>query len=146
MKKLITILLFVITTSNYAQILEPVKWSTSVEKISDNEYDLIFNANIEKEWHLYSQHTAEGGALPIIIEKTKESDDYELLGKAVESDTIKKYNETFEVYESYFDNNATLKQRVKLNNKELSKITLNLTGQVCKKKHVYELMKSSHFI
>lgn len=114
-------------------IINPVKWDTSIDKISENEYDLIINATIEDGWHVYSQHTAEGGSLPIIIEKSKPTNDYELIGKAVESDTIKKYNDTFEVYESYFDDNATLKQRVKVNNPNLSSITLNLTGQVCKK-------------
>ncbi|WP_248722829.1 thioredoxin family protein [Seonamhaeicola sp. ML3] len=113
-------------------ILEPIKWNTSVERISETEYDLIINAAIEKDWHLYSQYTAEGGSLPILIEKDTETTDYELVGKAIESDTIKKYNDVFEVYETYFDNSTTLKQRIILNNKEVTQVALRLTGQVCK--------------
>ncbi|WP_405608963.1 protein-disulfide reductase DsbD domain-containing protein [Polaribacter sp. Asnod1-A03] len=116
---------------NQNEMLSPVKWKTSVEKISDDEYDLIIDAELEKDWHLYSQYTADGGSLPVIITKAKENDAYQLQGKAVESDTIKKFSDVFEVQETFFADKATLKQRVKLT-KELATITLNLTGQVCK--------------
>jgi thiol:disulfide interchange protein DsbD len=116
-----------------SNILNPVKWSTSVAKISETEYDLIINAEIEKGWHVYSQYTEAGGSLPIIIQKAKPNNDFELKGKATESDTIKKYNDVFKVYESFFDNTATLKQRIVLKHKDVSSVSLNLTGQVCKK-------------
>ena len=38
-----------------AQILEPVKWESEVEKISDTEYKLVFKANIDKGWYIYSE-------------------------------------------------------------------------------------------
>ncbi|KGL58840.1 protein-disulfide reductase DsbD family protein [Polaribacter sp. Hel1_85] len=114
-------------------LLNPVKWKTSIEKISKVEYDLVITAEIDADWHLYSQHTADGGALPIEITKSNEKDAYDLVGKAVESDTIKKFNEIFDVQETYFDNKAILKQRIKLKNQDISKVTLNLTGQVCRK-------------
>jgi len=38
-----------------AQILEPVKWRFSTEKVGEREYDLLFIAQIEPKWHLYSQ-------------------------------------------------------------------------------------------
>lgn len=38
-----------------AQIHEPVLWDTEVVEISEDEYELIFNASIEDKWHLYSQ-------------------------------------------------------------------------------------------
>ncbi|TYA78745.1 protein-disulfide reductase DsbD family protein [Seonamhaeicola marinus] len=113
-------------------ILEPVKWKTSTQKISETEYDLILEARIEEGWHVYSQYTAEGGSLPIVIEKTNNVDEFDLVGKAIESDTIKKYNEIFKVHETYFDNSAILKQRIKLNKPEISQVSLILTGQVCK--------------
>ena len=114
-------------------ILNPIKWKSSIEKISNVEYFLIMTADIEDEWHVYSQYTSEGGSLPIIIAKAEDTDDYELEGKAIESDTIRKFNEVFEVYETYFSTQAVLKQKVRLKNKDVSKVTLNLTGQVCKK-------------
>jgi thiol:disulfide interchange protein len=132
MKKLSLLLALLVFTIGNSQILEPVKWSTSVEKISDSEYNLIIKAEIENDWHVYSQYTDEGGSLPIVIEKAKATSEYELIGKAVESDTIKKFNDIFEVYETFFSHSATLKQRIKLSDANISEVTLNLTGQVCK--------------
>ena len=55
MKKIFLLLfLLLLSAANYAQIHNPVKWSTSVKKISATEYDLIINAAIETNWHLYS--------------------------------------------------------------------------------------------
>ena len=104
---------------NKNQIYSPIKWSRSVEKISDNQYDLVIMADIEKNWHLYSQYTAEGGSLPIIISKKDNNNDFELKGKATESDTLQKYNDTFEVTESFFVDKAILKQRIVLKNNNI---------------------------
>lgn len=114
------------------QIYSPIKWSKSIEKISDNEYDLIIIADIEDDWHLYSQFTADGGSLPIVISKKNNSEDFELVGKAKESDTLQKYNDVFEVTESFFAEKAILKQRIVLKNDNINIVNLNLSAQVCK--------------
>lgn len=132
MKKFVFIYLLTFSASLIAQIQNPIKWSTSVEKISEKEYDLVITAEIEQDWHLYSQHTADGGSLPIFISKKEADKDFELIGKAVESDTVKKYNEIFEVYESFFEHKAVLKQRIILKNDSLTNAYINLSGQVCK--------------
>ena len=134
MKKLLLvyILFFSFSSIVYAQTETPVTWSSSFEKINETEYDLILTAAIIPGWHLYSQHTEEGGSLPIIIRKGNESEGFTLLGKAIESDTIKKYSPVFEVYESFFDNKAVLKQRIAVNTASINEVSLNLTGQVCK--------------
>tara|TARA_R110001599_G_scaffold19921_4_gene75890 strand:+ start:12885 stop:14870 length:1986 start_codon:yes stop_codon:yes gene_type:complete len=134
MKKLLLLFAFFISFTSVvnAQTETPVTWSSSFEKISDTEYDLIMSATIIPGWHLYSQFTEEGGSLPIVIKKRSETANFKLIGKAVESDTIKKYSKIFEVYESYFDHNAVLKQRIVLNAATINEVSLNLTGQVCK--------------
>lgn len=60
----IVFFLFVAASSMSAQILEPVKWSFSTEKISDTEHNLIFTATIDDEWTVYSQFTADDGPVP----------------------------------------------------------------------------------
>ena len=134
MKKLLLLFAFFISFTSVvnAQTETPVTWSSSFKKISDTEYDLIMSATIIPGWHLYSQFTEEGGSLPIVIKKRSETANFKLIGKAVESDTIKKYSKIFEVYESYFDHNAVLKQRIVLNAATINEVSLNLTGQVCK--------------
>ena len=65
------ILIFIIyglQFSLHAQVEEPVKWKNSIEKISNDEFWLIMQATIEKDWHMYSQFTPDGGVLPTVFE------------------------------------------------------------------------------
>ena len=36
----------------------PVTWNTSAQKISTDEYELVFTATIEDGWNIYSQYLA----------------------------------------------------------------------------------------
>jgi len=84
MKRFIFLLaaLFLLTASASAQILNPVKWSFSSQKISGNEYKLIFKANIDTPWHLYSQHIPQ--APPATTFTFKKDSSYALVGKVKE--------------------------------------------------------------
>ena len=60
MKKYIIILFFVLShLSAIGQILDPVKWTFTQNKISENLVELEFNAKIDSGWHLYSQYTGQ---------------------------------------------------------------------------------------
>ena len=69
MKQLILLfsLLLGFTTTINSQIHDPVKWNTTVEKVSDTEYDLVLKATIDSGWHLYSQNVPEGGPIPHFV-------------------------------------------------------------------------------
>ena len=56
-----------------AQILDPVKWTTKIEKISDIEFNLVMDGKIEDSWHVYSQFTPDGGPIPaeLLFENAK---------------------------------------------------------------------------
>ncbi|GLB49793.1 protein-disulfide reductase DsbD family protein [Neptunitalea lumnitzerae] len=112
--------------------VEPVKWFYSVEKISETEFDLIFKANIEPEWHVYSQFTSEGGSLPLEFKFENAGADYELVGTAAEGDTYTEYNEIFEVDETFFKDELYVKQRIHLLKGDLKAVYGKLTYQVCK--------------
>jgi thiol:disulfide interchange protein len=133
MKQLTSIFFFLFAFLNLsAQVQQPVKWTTKVEKKSDTEFVLIFDAIIEPEWHMYSQFSDENGAIPMSIVFNNAKGNYEAVGKAEESKTEKVYNETFEVTETLWSNNAQLKQTIKVTNAatELAQVTLDY--QVCK--------------
>lgn len=97
---------------------EPVVWITSVSKISDTEYDIIFEGKILKDWHVYSQYNPEGGAIPLAI-STKDSTQVIIKGKAKESKTYREYSDVWEQDEIFFKDKATLTQRIQLTNKEI---------------------------
>lgn len=115
-----------------AQIKEPVKWKNKVEKVSDNEFNLIINGTIEKDWHVYSQFTPEGGALPMYLTFQDQKGNYELIGKAKESPYKKHFNDVFGVDEYYFDNSVKVTQKVKVTNPKTTKIKLEFEYQACK--------------
>ena len=133
MKKIIFLLLAFLAFANvHAQILDPVKWTTAIEKKSDNSYVLTFEGVIEKSWHLYSQFTPEGGPLPLEISFKNQSGNFNLVGKARESKTKTAYNDVFEVNETFFEGKATIQQEIKLTNLKLATVEVELNYQVCK--------------
>jgi len=110
----------------------PVVWSKEVKQISDTEYDLILEGIIYEGWHVYSQFTAEGGALPSDFSFKGAGVDYELIGEAKESKTVKEYSDIFEVEETFFKEKAVFTQRIKLLDTKTKQIQVNLFYQVCK--------------
>jgi thiol:disulfide interchange protein DsbD len=123
-KKTLALLLFV-TTIGYSQILEPVKWTTEVKKISETEYDLIINAAIEKNYHLYSQKVPDDGPLPTVF-IFEASENYELVGSTTEEKGHTVFDPIFELNIKYFDTKATFKQRIKLKTKS----SFNIIGEI----------------
>src|SRR5690606_31507277 len=115
MKKFLLFLLFISfsVAGVQSQILDPVKWTTSVKKISDTEFDLISKASIEKGWHLYSQVVPEDGPLPTAFD-FEENPAYQAVGKIKESQGITKFDNVFEMVITSFDNTATFTKRIKL--------------------------------
>lgn len=114
------------------QILDPVKWTTTVEKKSDTQFTLIFKANIDSEWHLFSQFTPDGASLPTVFDYKNSSKNYKLEGKTTETAYKKVYNDIFEVDEYLFEKTATFKQNITILNPTLTKINVNVSYQVCK--------------
>ena len=132
MKKFISILLLFFAINFQAQTEdEPILWNTSVEKISDTEYNLIISAKILDQWHLYSQYNPDDASLPLVL-FAEDTTDFKLVGKAKESETHKEYSETWEKEEVFFKDKAIITQRIELIGAEASTVKLNITGQVCK--------------
>ena len=132
MKILFSIITLFWLSTSFAQVVEPVKWTTSLEKVSDTEYDIIITAKIDKGWHLYSQYNPDGASLPIEFDSDQVGETFEFVGKAKESKTEKEYNKIWDKEEIFFVENAELKQRIKLKDKSTTKIEILLFGQVCK--------------
>jgi thiol:disulfide interchange protein DsbD len=108
----------------------PVKWSWKAEKINQREYKLIFTADIEKTWAVYSQFIQDGGPIPTSF-NFDEGDHYELIGKAEESGKLKKsFDKVFEMDIAKFYDQGIFTQKVKVT--DVSKpITGYLTFMTC---------------
>ena len=133
MKKLGILFLLFFTLNSFAQTeSNPAVFSTSVEKISEDTYDLIFTVKILDQWHLYSQYNPEDASLPLEISAAKNATGFELVGKAVESKTYNEYSNVWEKEEIFFKEKAIITQRIQLNNTYITSITLTFFAQVCK--------------
>ncbi|MDY7396948.1 cytochrome c biogenesis protein CcdA [Aureibaculum sp. 2210JD6-5] len=130
-KYLAALLLLVITSfSIHSQILDPVKWETSVEKSSDTEYTLVATATIEPGWHLYSQDVPEDGPISTTI-TFYTNDDFELIGNTSEDDGHTEDDPYFDMKIKYFDNKAEFKQRIRILNKEPSLVKGEVEYMAC---------------
>lgn len=133
MKKIIFSLLILLAFANgNAQILDPVKWTTKIEKKSATNYILKFNGIIEDNWHMYSQFTPEGGPLPMEVIFKDQKGNFNLVGKAKEGKTTTAYNDIFEVNETFFVKTAQIQQEISILNPKVSKVEVDLNYQVCK--------------
>ena len=133
MKKLISFFLGLFAAITFAQTEEnPLALDAEIKKISDTQYDVIFDAKILEEWHLYSQYNPDSASLPIEIYATDSLPKFKLIGKAKESQTYKEYSETWGKEEVFFKDVATLTQRIEITDSSASKIKISFYGQVCK--------------
>lgn len=123
--------LFAFLFSN-AQVLDPVEWTSKIEKKSDTEYILVFDGIIEPEWHMYSQYTPEGGVNPLEVLFNNDKNNFEAVGKAQESKTRTAFNDVFGVDEIFWENTVQLRQKIKITNTANTLVQVELSYQVCK--------------
>lgn len=109
MKFIVAILFTIISLSVSAQNkLNPVKWTFEVEE-GDDHYTLKASAKLDKGWAIYSQHTAEGGPVPLGF--TYDAS-LTAIGATTELSTpIKKMSDLFEVEVIKFKNEARFEQK-----------------------------------
>jgi thiol:disulfide interchange protein DsbD len=108
-----------------------VTWSQDLVPVSDSTYTLVMEASIAEGWHLYSQHTADGGALPTEFRFVGAGEGYEVIGPVSESTTQTAYSDIFEVEETFFTGKARFTQEVRLLNPDLNGIQVEVSYQVC---------------
>ncbi len=130
-KKIIFLsLFFIITFNSFGQIIRPVRWRWRVEKLTDDQYNLIFNARIQDTWSLYSQHIGEGGPVPTSF-TFDEGDHYQLIGDVKESDNVEEmHDKVFDMQIKKFHHKATFTQRIKVLDKS-KPVTGYITFMTC---------------
>jgi len=132
MKNLIIVLCSVLAFSitAEAQVFKPVEWETSVEKISDTEYDLISIATVDSGWHLYSQNVPDDGPIATTF-LYKANADYELSGATSEEEGHTVDDPVFRMRIKFFEDKAEFIQRIKVLNQELSIVEGEVEFMVC---------------
>jgi thiol:disulfide interchange protein len=114
MKKLILIIALVFSVISYSQIEDPVKWTTSVEKVSDTEYKLVSKATIEAGWHLYSQNVPEDGPIPTSFTYDDANGAFKIVDNTTEEEGHTVDDTVFEMKIKYFENSTTFEQKIEV--------------------------------
>ncbi|MCL5129836.1 cytochrome c biogenesis protein CcdA [Algibacter sp. L4_22] len=112
MKKVILFLALISVLVGQAQVLDPVKWTTSVKKLSDTEYQLISKATIDSGWHLYSQDVPQDGPIPTTFTYDDGEGQFKIVGNTSEEEGHTIDDPVFEMEIKFFEKSATFKQKV----------------------------------
>ncbi|HLT52516.1 MAG TPA: cytochrome c biogenesis protein CcdA [Flavobacteriaceae bacterium] len=133
MKSLLSALLFLLINVNLqAQIFDPVSWTSKANKLSDTEYEIVYTASIEDHWHFYSQISAgEDGPIATEFTFNNPEGDFELIGETSESETVKVFEQVFQMDVSYFEHQAVFKQKIKVLNPEATHFKGEAFYQAC---------------
>lgn len=127
---LATFFAFMLPMVSVAQIYDPVQWSFSTESLGNNEYNVIFKAQIENGWHVYSQHIADGGPIPTSF-VFNEDNSYQRIGEVTESNAIVLHDPVFDMELRFFEKEAIFTQKVKVLGKEPVAVKGELEYMVC---------------
>jgi thiol:disulfide interchange protein len=113
MRMLLVSIVLTAQFSTIAQVLDPVKWTTTYKQISPKEFDLIFTAAIDDKWVVYSQYLeSEDGPVPTTFNFEK-GPHFTLSGKCLESGNKKTaYDNVFGMNLTKFTQKAVFTQRV----------------------------------
>lgn len=125
MKKLLLILPSLLCLS-WLHAQQIVTWDFSAKKISDKVYEVHLTPIVQSPWHIYSQTSPEGGALPTKISFNK-NPLVSIEGKTKEvGKIVSKYEDVFEVTVKYFEGQADFVQVVKLK----ANAKTNISGRI----------------
>lgn len=130
MKKLTLIFFLFSAFTSYAQMIYPAKWVFTSEEKKDGKVELQLKVKLDEGWHIYSQHTPEGGPGSMLV-SFDPSDCYSRLGKLLEPKPFVEFDSSFEVNVFSFSGEIIFKQLVKLNEKNC-KIKGRIEYQACK--------------
>ncbi len=130
MKNLIVIIGLLFGQVVNAQILEPIKWSTEVIKLADDEYQLISRAALEPGWHLYSQDVPDDGPVPTSFQYNNYESGFRLIGKTSEEAGSIVQDPVFMMEIKYFENTVVFEQRIQLLGRQ-TKVEATVEFMVC---------------
>ena len=112
-KVLLALQLLLIVMMAQAQMMNPVKFTSSLKTSKGAEAEIVFAGKIQPGWHVYS--TGLGGDGPISATfNVNKMDGVELVGKLqARGHEISKFDPLFEMKLRYFEGSATFVQKIK---------------------------------
>lgn len=110
---------------------EPVRWTTSIDRISKDAVVLQFDATIAENWHLYSLEEFIDGPLPTEFTFVFDSLKIQLDGKTTSGTPKTAFDEIFQIDLPFFDQAAQFRQQFKLIDANAKEISGEISYQAC---------------
>ena len=129
MKKILASILLLWVSMAWTQ--EPVKWLHNVVQIDSVTYEIQHRANIDANWHLYSQFSNPEGAIPTEFLYDTTSNTLSLVGDVNESESITAFDTVFEMNLTYFETSAQFSQRLRFEDPTTDRIAGEINYQAC---------------
>ncbi len=108
-----------------------VKFTASIEKLSDAEYQITYDAIIADNWKLYSTVLPDMTALPTEFLYNNQEGNYLVLGKVEEIGSEIKFDPIFQAEMGIFENTAKFIQKIQILNPEVAYIDVDIDYQTC---------------
>ena len=113
MSQLFRLLLLFVTVSAHAQMADPVHFTSQLRTLSDNEAEVVFTADIEPGWHVYSTDLGQDGPIEATFHAER-LEGVELVGKLKPRGSVTStFDPLFEMELKFFENTATFVQRLR---------------------------------
>ena len=112
------------------QIIEPVSWKTSVQRADDGSVQLIADATIEGNWHMYSRSSGEDGPIPTTFTFTA-NPRVTLKGEWSEPKAHKEFSKQFNMELAYFEHKARFIQKATVTGPGALSVEAEVSFQVC---------------
>jgi len=128
---ILMVVAMLVATTLLAQVENPVKWKFTTDKVEGQEAELVFTADIDYPWHLYSAYLPAGGPIATTA-YYDESDAYTLVDGIVEVSKPKiKYDEGFQMDVGTLSGKAELRQKVLFKDGGPQTVSGEIEFQVC---------------
>lgn len=132
MKKFTFLLMMLafVSVAAMAQIKDPVKWTATSKKVATG-YDVTLTAVLPKPWHIYSQHTGDGGPIPTNFKFAKNplvtfNGSVKEVGKLKEE-----YDKNFDTKVKYFGEQVSFVQNIKVKGNIKTNVSVTVEYMTC---------------
>lgn len=117
----------------HAQIEDPVTWTYNVVKLAPKKFELHMTANINGNWHIYSQNAGEG-PVPTTIEFNK-NPLVKWEGKVSEKGKLENtYDPNFKSNLKYYNGKVEFVQKISTKSSANTVVSGTITYMVCNDK------------
>ena len=121
MKKVLTLLLMLgLSFAAFAQMVDPVKFSSKLEMLKDGEAQIVFTGKNDDGWHVYSTNLGNDGPISATFNAVK-MDGAEPVGKLTpKGHEISQFDNMFGMKLRFFEKSVTFVQKIKFTKPEYS--------------------------